>query len=105
MRVPALVLSCVLAAGCAGTQYSSGPVVEPAELGQGSNSVSQFLRALAGPGPGLAAHDPPSGQLFDQIPAWDGAAMKVCCSALSRDEYLKMRCDTDQPVYPRTNRC
>lgn len=53
-----------------------------------------------------AAWDPPAGrQLFEQIPAWDGAASKICCSALRRDDYLKERCDTDHPRPPRSNRC
>ena len=30
-----------------------------------------------------AAWDPPAGrQLFEQIPAWDGAANKICCGHL-----------------------
>jgi len=30
-----------------------------------------------------AAWDPPAGrQLFEQIPAWDGAASKICCGHL-----------------------
>jgi hypothetical protein len=30
-----------------------------------------------------AAHDPPRGrQLFEQLPAWDGAADKICCGHL-----------------------
>ena len=32
-----------------------------------------------------AAWDPPPGQsLFDQIPAWDGAATRVCCGHLKQ---------------------
>lgn len=53
-----------------------------------------------------APWDPPAGRaLFEQIPAWDGAASKICCSALMREDYLKARCDTDRPVAPRSNRC
>lgn len=53
-----------------------------------------------------APWDPPAGRvLFEQLPAWDGAASKICCSSLSRDLYLKERCDTDRPRPPRSNRC
>lgn len=53
-----------------------------------------------------APWDPPAGrQLFEQIPAWDRAAERICCSALRRDDYLRARCDTDRPVPPRSNRC
>lgn len=32
-----------------------------------------------------APWDPPAGrQLFEQIPNWDGAALKVCCGHLDR---------------------
>ena len=48
---------------------------------------------------------PPDRLLFEQLPPWTGGAYAVCCSALRKDEYLKMRCDTDRPVAPRTNRC
>ena len=34
-----------------------------------------------------AAHDPPPGRsLFEQIPAWDGAAQKICCGHLRQCE-------------------
>jgi hypothetical protein len=53
-----------------------------------------------------APWDPKPGQvLFDQLPPWQGASHQVCCSVLSRDLYLKARCDTDRPVAPRSNRC
>ena len=53
-----------------------------------------------------APWDPKNGSaLFEQIPNWDGAAGKICCSGLSLSEYSKARCDTDQPVAPRSNRC
>lgn len=101
MRVPALVISCVLAAGCVTTKQT----VEPQPLGQPS-AFSQLLQELAGANPGLARHDPQNGEpLFQQIPAWDGAAMKRCCSVLNAQEFRKMRCDTDQPLGGRTNRC
>ena len=29
-----------------------------------------------------APWDPREGQLFDQIPAWDGAATRICCGHL-----------------------
>ena len=106
MKALALALVSTMLTGCVGAQYNSGSIVQPKEQGASSSGFTQFLRALAGPGPGLAAHDPQNGSaLFEQIPNWDGAAMKVCCSALGREEFLRMRCDTDQPVYPRTNRC
>jgi len=106
MKLLALALVSCLLSGCVGTQSANGQLVEPQEQSASSTGVSQFLRALAGPGPGLAAHDPPTGQqLFEQIPNWDNAAMKVCCSGLGREEWLKMRCDTDRPLQGRTNRC
>ena len=106
MKALALALVSTMLTGCVGAQYNSGSIVQPKEQGAGASGFTQFLRALAGPRPGLAAHDPQNGaQLFEQIPNWDGAAMKVCCSVLGREEFLRMRCDTDQPVYPRTNRC
>jgi hypothetical protein len=43
--------------------------------------------------------------LFEQLPPHTGKAHRECCSALSRDLYLRMRCDTDRPLPPRTNRC
>jgi hypothetical protein len=51
--------------------------------------------------------DPPAGRmLFEQIPPWDNAAMKICCSAIvDRKEWEAARCDTDRPVPPRSNRC
>ena len=56
--------------------------------------------------PRNAAWDPPADRLlFEQLPPWQGGAHKVCCSALRKEEFLKMRCDTPQPVAPRTNRC
>jgi hypothetical protein len=103
VKALALVLSCSLLTGCLATT-GNGSTVEPSARTEPS-AVAQFLRAVAGPGPGLAAHDPRSGQLFDQIPNWDNAAQKRCCSALARDEYLKSRCDTDEPLGGRTNRC
>jgi hypothetical protein len=50
---------------------------------------------------------PGQGQLFDQIPAWDNAAEKICCGALlgDREAYFRARCDTATPVPPRSNRC
>jgi hypothetical protein len=53
-----------------------------------------------------APWDPVDGQaLFTQLPAWQGASHQVCCSVLSRDLYLKNRCDTDRPLNFRSNRC
>ena len=101
-QIVALLCLALALGGCRATGQQT---VQPTERTQPSG-LQQFLRALAGPGPGLAAHDPQDGSaLFEQIPNWDGAAMKVCCSVLGRDEWFKMKCDTDQPVYPRTNRC
>ena len=106
MKQLALALVSILLSGCVGAQYNSGQIVQPTEQAAGGGGFSKFLRALAGPGPGLAAHDPKNGaQLFEQIPNWDGAAGKICCSGLTRDEWFKARCDTDQPVAPRSNRC
>ena len=50
---------------------------------------------------------PGQGQLIDQIPNWDNAATRICCSALlgDREAYFKARCDTAEPVPPRSNRC
>ena len=101
MKSLALVLVLALLGGCRATTQQT---VQP--QAQQSSAVTQFLRTLAGPGPGLAAHDPQNGQLlFQQIPNWDKAAEKRCCSALARNEYLNSRCDTDQPLGGRTNRC
>jgi hypothetical protein len=45
--------------------------------------VSVSLIGCAGPKPGTAPWDPQDGrQLFEQIPAWDGAAGKICCGHL-----------------------
>lgn len=100
MKCLVLVLSTVVLTGCVTTKQT----VQPTELGQPS-AVSQFLAALAGRGPGLAAHDPSSGALFDQIPNWDRAAERRCCSVLAREQFILMRCDTGQPLGGRTNRC
>jgi hypothetical protein len=89
-------------AGCAGSAPRQQTVPSS---GSSSSSWAELLRAAAGPGPGLAAHDPATGNLFDQIPAWDRAAEKRCCSVLSRTEFIQSRCDTDQPLNGRTNRC
>jgi hypothetical protein len=55
-----------------------------------------------------APWDPPAGrQLFEQLPAWDNAAERICCGALLGDPaaYRAARCDTAQPIAPRSNRC
>jgi hypothetical protein len=55
-----------------------------------------------------AAWDPKAGaQLFEQLPAWDSAAARICCGALLGDRaaYRAERCDTAQPRLPRSNRC
>jgi hypothetical protein len=55
-----------------------------------------------------APWDPKGGaQLFEQLPAWDNAAERICCSALLGDRaaYRAARCDTAQPIAPRSNRC
>jgi hypothetical protein len=59
-----------------------------------------------------AAWDPPPGrQLFEQIPAWDNAAEKICCSSLlhstadrkgSREAYQQCMIN---PKPPRSPRC
>lgn len=39
--------------------------------------------AVSGKDPRDAHWDPPPGrQLFEQLPAWDGAASKICCGHL-----------------------
>lgn len=43
--------------------------------------------------------------LFEQIPNWDNAAMKICCSALTGNDYFKEGCDTNNPKPPRSKRC
>lgn len=101
MKRSYLAVICILLTGCVTTKQA----VEPQAQGQPSG-FKQLLRALAGPGQGLAAHDPQQGQqLFEQIPAWDRAAEQRCCSVLPRPEFVRMRCDTDQPLGGRTNRC
>ena len=101
MKSLALVLTLALLGGCRATTQQT---VQP--QAQQSSSFKQFLRALAGTGPGLAAHDPRDpAALFQQIPAWDDAAQRRCCSVLSRNDFIKMRCDTDEPLGGRTNRC
>ena len=53
-----------------------------------------------------APWDPQGGRaLFEQLPAHTNKAHRECCSALSRSDFLKNRCDTNRPVPPRTNRC
>jgi hypothetical protein len=53
-----------------------------------------------------APWDPKPGQpLFEQLPAHINKAHNECCSVLKRAEFLRMRCDTDRPIEPRTNRC
>lgn len=54
-----------------------------------------------------AAWDPGPAQLFDQIPNWDDAAMRICCGALlgDRARWHAARCDTATPVPPRSSRC
>jgi hypothetical protein len=53
-----------------------------------------------------APWDPVGGRaLFEQLPPHISKAHRECCSALSRSDFLRMRCDTDRPVPPRTNRC
>lgn len=50
--------------------------------------------------------DPKPGHtLFEQMPAWDNAAEKTCCSHLTLNEYRQAKCDTSRPTPPRTNRC
>ena len=101
MKSLALVLTLALLGGCRATTQNT---VQPSE--HQPSGFQQFMRALTGPGPGLAAHDPPAGTpLFQQIPSWDDAAQRRCCSALSKNDFIKARCDTDRPVPPRTNRC
>jgi hypothetical protein len=103
VKTLALALAATLLTGCVATTQQS---VQPSSRSEPSG-FAQFLRALAGPGPGLAAHDPsdPS-MMFQQIPNWDNAALLRCCSAITDvNEWRQARCDTDQPVPPRTNRC
>ena len=102
MKSLALVLTLALLGGCRATTQNT---VQPSE--HQPSGFQQFMRALTGPGPGLAAHDPkdPS-MLFQQIPSWDDAAQRRCCSAITdRRAWTAARCDTDRPVPPRTNRC
>jgi len=62
--------------------------------------------ALVFKDPRDAPWDPVDGQaLFTQLPAWQGASHQVCCSVLSRELFLKNRCDTDRPLNFRSNRC
>lgn len=102
MKSLALVLCSVTLTGCLA---SSGRTVEPTAQALPS-AFGQFVQALTGAAPGLAPHDPRDpAMMFQQIPAWDRAAFKRCCSALNRTEFITARCDTDQPVPGRTNRC
>jgi hypothetical protein len=86
---------------------SAQDLVVPQQYSTEEDSTAQrILRMLAGAEDGQRSYDPKGGaNLFDQIPAWDGAALKVCCSAVTGAEWTKARCDTDTPVPPRTNRC
>jgi hypothetical protein len=52
-----------------------------------------------------APWDPQGRPLFEQLPPHTGKAHRECCSVLSRSDFFKMRCDTDRPLPPRTNRC
>jgi hypothetical protein len=46
-------------------------------------AAASALAGCATRDPRDAAWDPPPGrQLFEQIPAWDGAANKICCGHL-----------------------
>jgi hypothetical protein len=58
IRLPALVLTVITATGCANTDIFRDPRDAPWD-----------------PKPG-------QGQLFEQIPAWDNAAEKICCGHL-----------------------
>ena len=49
--------------------------------------------------------DPQGRPLFEQLPHHINKAHNECCSVLMPAEFLRMRCDTDRPVEPRTNRC
>ena len=72
------VCSAVMLAGCAtaGTQQRQIEQQEP--QGFWNSLVKELTRD-----PRDAPWDPPPGrQLFEQIPAWDGAAEKICCGHL-----------------------
>lgn len=106
MKLPALLLVSCMLAGCAGTTPATETVQPQQQSSSGSSGWAQLLRAAAGPGPGLAAHDPaPDTPLFSQIPSWNDAAQRRCCSVLPRAEFIQARCDTDAPLGGRTNRC
>ena len=98
-----------LIALAANTAALAQTYVEPRDLNTSAqaSALQQFYNTLAhGLRPMDRPWDPRGGQqLFDQIPNWDNAAQKRCCSGLKREEFLKMACDTDEPRGGRTNRC
>lgn len=82
--------------------------VEPTDLQRSTeaSALAEFYTALArGLRPMDRPWDPRGAQLFDQLPNWDTAAEKRCCSGLNRVEFMRMACDTDSPRGGRTNRC
>lgn len=108
MKLLAQVLLCV-AAVTAAAPTAAQTTVAPTDLNSSRDqqAFAQFLRALA---QGLRPMDRPwdpqgANQLFDQLPNWDRAADKRCCSGLSRVEWFQAACDTDTPRGGRTNRC
>jgi len=75
---------------------------------QGCAGIGSALWEELSRDPRDAAWDPRGGaQLFEQLPAWDDAAGKICCGGLLGDmeAYRRARCDTAEPVPPRSNRC
>lgn len=108
MKRLAQVLLC-LAAVTVAVPAAAQTSVEPTDLQRSTeaSALAQFYTALArGLRPRDRPWDPRGGQqLFDQIPNWDRAAEKRCCSGLSRVQWHQMACDTDSPLGGRTNRC
>ena len=98
-----------LAAVTTAAPTAAQTTVQPTDLQRSTDAsaLAQFYTALAqGLRPMDRPWDPKGGsQLFDQIPNWDNAAQKRCCSGLSRVEWFQMACDTDSPRGGRTNRC
>ena len=108
MKLLAQVLLC-LAVVTTAAPVAAQTTVAPRDLNTSTDqqAFAEFLRALAqGLRPMDRPWDPQGGrQLFDQIPNWDNAAQKRCCSGLSRVEWFQAACDTDTPRGGRTNRC
>ena len=107
MKLLAQVLLCLAAAAAVPVAAQTSVAPRDLQRSTDASALAQFYTALArGFRPLDRPWDPKGGaQLTDQIPNWDRAAEKRCCSGLTRVEWFQMACDTDSPRGGRTNRC